>query len=216
VLSLAVFQKRLETFAQQLLTQTTIANSGIPISAFPAGTDPNAPINITNFQTTAGGTIRGLEINYQQPFTFLPGFLKNFGALFNYTHINSKITYFLTANTGGPKLTDQLTNVSPNSFNATLYYEAGGLSARLSGAYRSEYLRTVPLRAGLADATGSYSNFNLDASISYDITKNIGISIDMLNLTNQATDFWDGKTIRDQQVYSKSGRQLFVGARFKF
>jgi TonB-dependent receptor len=216
VLSLAVFQKRLQTFAQQLLTQTTIANSGIPISAFPAGTDPNAPINITNFQTTAGGTIRGLEINYQQPFTFLPGFLKNFGALFNYTHINSKITYFLTANSGGPKLTDQLTNVSPNSFNATLYYEAGGLSARVSGAYRSEYLRTVPLRAGLADATGSYSNFNLDASISYDITKNIGVSLDMLNLTNQATDFWDGKTIRDQQVYSKTGRQFFVGARFKF
>jgi len=216
VLSLAVFQKRLQTFAQQLLTQTTIGNSGIPISAFPAGTDPNAPINITNFQTTAGGTIKGLEVNYQQPFTFLPGFLKNFGALFNYTHIDSKITYFLTANSGGPKLTDQLTNVSPNSFNATLYYEAGGLSARLSGAYRSEYLRTVPLRAGLADATGSYSTFNLDASISYDITKNIGISIDMLNLTNQATDFWDGKTIRDQQVYSKSGRQFFVGARFKF
>lgn len=216
VISVAVFQKKLSTFAQQLLTQTTIANSGIPISAFPAGTDPNAPINITNFQTTKGGTIKGLEINYQQPFTFLPGFLKNFGALFNYTHIDSKITYFLTANSAGPTLTDQLVNVSPNSFNATLYYEAGGLSVRLSGAYRSEYLRTVPLRAGLADATGSYSTFNLDASISYDVTPNIGISIDMLNLTDQATDFWDGKTIRDQQVYSKTGRQFFVGARFKF
>jgi len=216
VISVAVFQKKLETFAQQLLTQTTIANSGIPISAFPAGTDPNAPINITNFQTTQGGTIKGLEINYQQPFTFLPGFLKNFGALFNYTHINSKITYFLTANSAGPTLTDQLVNVSPNSFNATLYYEAGGLSVRLSGAYRSEYLRTVPLRAGLADATGSYKTFNLDASISYDVTPNIGISIDMLNLTDQATDFWDGKNIRDQQVYSKTGRQFFVGARFKF
>ncbi|WP_423603719.1 TonB-dependent receptor [Sphingomonas sp. MS122] len=216
VISVAFFQKDLKTFAQQLLTQTTIANSGIPLSAFPAGTDPNAPINITNFQTTEGGRIRGLEINYQQPFTFLPGFLKNFGALFNYTRINSEITYFLTANAAGPKLSDQLVNVSPNSFNATLYYEAGGLSARLSGAYRSEYLRTVPLRAGLADATGSYSTFNLDASISYDVTPNFGISIDMLNLTDQATDFWDGKTIRDQQVYSKTGRQFFVGARFKF
>lgn len=216
VISVAFFQKDLKTFAQQLLTQTTIANSGIPMSAFPAGTDPNAPINITNFQTTEGGRIRGLEINYQQPFTFLPGFLKNFGALFNYTRINSEISYFLTSNPSGPKLTDQLVNVSPNSFNATLYYEAGGLSLRMSGAYRSEYLRTVPLRAGLADATGSYSTFNLDASISYDVTSNIGISIDMLNLTDQATDFWDGKNIRDQQVYSKTGRQFFVGARFKF
>lgn len=216
VLSLAVFQKKLKTFAQQLLTQTTIAESGIPLSAFPDGTDPNAPINITNFQSTQGGTIRGLELNYQQPFTFLPGFLKNFGALFNYTHIKSKIIYFLTSSPSGPTLRDQLVNVSPDSFNATLYYEAGGLSVRLSGAYRSEYLRQVPLRAGLADTTGSYSTFNLDGSISYDINQNIGISIDMLNLTNQPTDFWNGNMIRDQQVYSKSGRQFFVGARFKF
>jgi len=216
VISAALFQKKLKTFAQQLLTQTTIAESGIPISAFPADTDPNAPINITNFQTTEGGTIRGLEINYQQPFTFLPGFLSDFGALFNYTHIDSEITYFLTANSAGPTLTDQLVNVSPNSFNATLYYEVSNFSARLSGAYRSEYLRTVPLRAGLADATGSYSTFNLDASISYDFTPNVGLNIDMLNLTNQATDFWDGKTIRDQQVYSKSGRQFFVGVRVRF
>jgi len=216
VLSAGYFHKKLRTFAQQLLTQTTIAASNIPISAFPAGTDPNAPINITNFQTTQGGTIQGVEVNYQQPFTFLPGFLKNFGALLNYTHIDSKITYFLTANAAGPTLTDQLINVSPNSFNTTLYYEVQGFSARVSGAYRSEYLRTVPLRAGLADATGSYSTFNLDASINYDFTPNIALNVDMLNLTNQPTDFWDGKTIRDQQVYSRTGRQFFVGARFRF
>ncbi|WP_167737538.1 TonB-dependent receptor [Sphingomonas parva] len=216
VLQVAVFQKDLKTFAQQLLTQTTVGNSGIPASAFPAGTDPNTPLNITNFQTTEGGRIRGLEVNYQQPFTFLPGFLSNFGALLNYTHINSKISYFLTANPNGPVLRDQLINVSPHSFNATLYYEKGGFSARLSGAYRKEYLRQVPLRAGLADATGSYSTFNLDAALSYDLTDNIGINIDMLNLTDQPTDFWDGKTIRDQQVFSKTGRQFFVGARFKF
>ncbi|WP_158266462.1 TonB-dependent receptor [Allosphingosinicella deserti] len=216
VLSAAVFQKKLKSFAQQLLTQTTVRESGIPSSAFPAGTDPNTPINITNFQSTEGGTIRGIEINYQQPFTFLPGFLKNFGALINYTHIDSKITYFLTANRTGPVLQDELVNVSPNSVNATLYYEAGGFSARVSGAYRSQYLRQVPLRAGLPDATGSYSTFNLDASISYDITPNIGLNIDMLNLTDQPTDFWDGKTIRDQQVFSKTGRQFFVGVRVRY
>ncbi|WP_165356351.1 TonB-dependent receptor [Sphingosinicella sp. BN140058] len=216
VLSAAVFQKKLKSFAQQLLTQTTVGESGIPASAFPTGTDPNTPINITNFQSTEGGTIRGLEINYQQPFTFLPGFLKNFGALINYTHIDSRISYFLTANRAGPVLRDELINVSPNSLNATLYYEAGGFSARVSGAYRSQYLRQVPLRAGLADATGSYSTFNVDASISYDITPNVGLNIDMLNLTDQPTDFWNGQTIRDQQVYSKTGRQFFVGLRVRY
>ena len=216
VLQLAVFQKDLKTFAQQLLTQTTVGASGIPASAFPAGTDPSTPINITNFQSTEGGRIRGLEVNYQQPFTFLPGFLSDFGALLNYTHIKSKITYFLTANPNGPQLRDQLVNVSPHAVNATLYYEAGGFSARVSGAYRKEYLRQVPLRAGLPDATGSYSSLNVDAAISYDVTPNIGINIDMLNLTDQPTDFWDGKVIRDQQVFSKTGRQFFVGVRVRY
>ena len=35
----------------------------------------------------------GPELNYQQPFTFLPSFGKNIGLLANYTFIKSKIKY---------------------------------------------------------------------------------------------------------------------------
>jgi outer membrane receptor protein involved in Fe transport len=56
----------------------------------------------------------------------------------------------------------------------------------------------------------------VDASVSYKINDNFTISLDALNLTNQATDYWNGEERRDQQVYSKTGRQFFFGVRYKY
>ncbi len=42
-----------------------------------------------------GGPLRGFEFNVQTPLTFLPGWLKNFGVLANYTHVSSDITYIV-------------------------------------------------------------------------------------------------------------------------
>lgn len=216
VLSVSFFHKTVGSFVQQLTTTTTYAEAGLPLSLLTAAQDPNTPTNVTSYQNTNGGKIDGWEFQYQQPFTFLPGFLRNFGAILNYTRIKSNIDYVLTTNAAGPTLTAPLVNVSPNAANATLYYEDSRLSARVSLAYRDEYLRQVPLRSGLADFTGAYSTTNVDASVSYKLTDQVTLSADAINLTNQATSFWDGDRIRDQQVYSRTGRQFFVGARFKF
>jgi outer membrane receptor protein involved in Fe transport len=134
----------------------------------------------------------------------------------NYTHIHSKISYILTTNASGPTLIAPLINVSPNSANATLYYEDAKFSARVSLAYRDQYLRIVPVRAGLADTAGAFSSTNVDASMSYKLTDKLTLSVDALNLTNQPTSYWDGEDRQDQQVYSKTGQQFFFGARYKF
>ena len=42
------------------------------------------------------------------------------------------------------------------------------------------------------------------------------LTADVINLTNEATSYWDGQDRRDQQVYSLTGRQIFFGARYKF
>lgn len=60
--------------------------------------DPdNTPITVTRPLNTPGGTLKGLEINYQQAFTFLPGLLRHTGARLNYTYVDSRIDYFLAA-----------------------------------------------------------------------------------------------------------------------
>ncbi|MGN6374268.1 MAG: hypothetical protein ACTHMG_01810, partial [Sphingomonas sp.] len=82
--------------------------------------------------------------------------------------------------------------------------------------YRDQYIRQVPLRSGLADVTGAYGSTNVDASLSYKLSPHITLTADALNLTNEPTSYWDGQDRLDQQVYSKTGRQFFFGARYKF
>lgn len=216
LISAAFFHKKVSNFVQQITQTTTYAETGLPLSLLRPDQDPNTTTNVTTYENTEGGKINGIEISYQQPFTFLPGFLSNFGAILNYTHIDSKISYILTRDATGPSLSAPLINVSPNSANATLYYEDDKLSARVSLAYRDDYIRIVPVRAGLADTAGAYSSTNIDASVSYKLTDNISVGIDAINLTNQPTSYWDGQDRRDQQVYSRTGRQFFFGARYKY
>ena len=47
----------------------------------------NFPVN------TSGGPLRGVELNYQQPFTFLPGKWANTGMQLSYTYVDSQIQY---------------------------------------------------------------------------------------------------------------------------
>ncbi|UZK67323.1 TonB-dependent receptor [Sphingomonas sp. M1-B02] len=216
LLSATFFHKNIDSFVQQLGTTTTYAAAGLPTNILQPGQDPNTPTNLTTFENTSGGKIDGFEFQYQQPFTFLPGILKNFGAILNYTHIKSNISYVVSSNLNSPTFTAPLVNVSPNSANGTLYYEDSKLSARVSVAYRDEYLRVVPARSGLADYAGSYSTTNVDASISYKLTDELTLSLDAINLSNQPTSFWDGKDRRSQAVFSTTGRQFFLGARYKF
>ncbi len=216
LLSAGYFHKDIGSFVQQISTTTTYAGAGLPLELLTPTQDPNTTTNVTSYVNTAGGKINGFELQYQQPFTFLPSIFRNLGAILNYTHIKSNISYILTTAASGPTLIAPLVNVSPNAANATVYYEDSKLSARVSLAYRDEYVRQVPLRSGLADYTGSYGTTNIDASASYKLTDALTLSLDAINLTNQATSYWDGNALRDQQVFSKTGRQFFAGARYKF
>lgn len=216
LLSAAFFRKEVNSFVQQLGTTTTYAEAGLPTNILQPGQDPSTPTNLTTFENTSGGKINGFEIQYQQPFTFLPGFLSRFGTILNYTRIKSNISYVVSTSPTSPTFTAPLVNVSPNAANATLYYEDDRLSARVSVAYRDEYLRVVPNRSGIADYQGSYSTTNVDASISYKLTDRLTLSADAINLTNQPVSFWDGNQRRAQSVYSVTGRQFFLGARYKF
>jgi outer membrane receptor protein involved in Fe transport len=90
-------------------------------------------------------------------FTFLPGFLKNFGAQVNYTHIASELNYILDPGTrsasnptGTPPVTGKgpFLGVSPDAINATLYYETKKFRARVSVAHRKGYSTTYPIAAG--------------------------------------------------------------------
>ncbi|HVS77669.1 MAG TPA: TonB-dependent receptor, partial [Steroidobacteraceae bacterium] len=121
------------------------------------GCGPDATWAFSVPVNSPGGNIDGVELNYQQPFRFLPGLLRNLGVQMNYTYVTSKVKYKTGTDTF---VTGQLTGLSKNTAGATLYYEDPKWSVRVSGAYRSAYLIRVPGQEKGTDADGYDATFN--------------------------------------------------------
>jgi iron complex outermembrane recepter protein len=216
LISLALFQKDIDSFVTTTVTNGTFTGNsfGIPDSVAVAacGTVPNCAPGLNNWQfstptNTKGGRLRGLEINYQQPLRFLPGFLKNTGLLLNFTKVTSKITYPNVA------VKEDLTGLSNYSANGTLYYEDQKFSARISVAYRSKYLTQVPGREVGTDVDGTDSTINVDASLQYTINKYLKLTFEAINITDQPENQYDDS--RDLlNTFHYTGREFLFGVRF--
>ncbi len=216
ILSAALFYKDVGTNIQTYTVIEPYSSTGLPTSLLTAPTTASDLFTVTTQLNTPGGHIQGVELNWQQQLSFLPGVWKNLGTILNYTHVDSEQTYYLTSGTTPVIAHDQFQNVSPNSVNATLYYDDNRLSGRVSVAYRDEYIVAFPFKAGVNDAFGSYATTNVDMQVSYKLTPKLTLKFDGLNLTDQKADQWSGKTRRAQRVYSTTGRQFFLGASYNF
>ncbi|MES2096740.1 MAG: TonB-dependent receptor [Pseudomonadota bacterium] len=168
MLSVAAYNKDIKSFPQTVIFTTPLSSfltadaiasirAGITNANSLAYIDAGNPFDVRQFRDAPGGYLRGIEVNYQQEFTFLPGFLKNFGVILNYSYIKSELNYILdpgaaaTATTAAvPQTTAKgpFLNVSPQSFNATLYYQSSKFRARVSAAYRKGYSTTFPIASG--------------------------------------------------------------------
>jgi TonB-dependent receptor len=226
--SVALFHKDVESFVQTLRDQRPFTGNpyGLPDSlavqacASQIGCTPDALWDFTVPINTPGGDLDGFEVSYQQPFSFLPGVWSNFGAILNYTQVESEIVYKTPAPTVQDPLAtinvkDDLTGLSKNAYNATLYFDNKVFSARVSAAYRSDYLTTVPGR-NLNDVEGTAETMNIDFSSSYNINDNFTISLEALNLTDEVQDQWVDSTGDRASYYHHQGTQYFLGARFKY
>jgi TonB-dependent receptor len=221
LVAVSLFYKDIDSFVQTIRETRPFTDNplGIPDSVAIAacGTTPGcSPAATWDFNlpaNTPGGPLQGFEIMYQQPFSFLPGFWSNFGTILNYTGVKSEIDYLNAA--GAVTATDDLTGLSKSAYNATLYFDNKKFSARVSAAYRSEYLTTVPGRDN-NNVEGTAETLNVDFQTSYVVNDNFTVSLEALNLTDEFQDQWvDGPGDR-LSYYHHQGRQLYLGARFKF
>jgi len=230
LLSVALFYKDVESFVQTLRDQRIFDGNPYGIDnelaiAACGGTETSACNTTTTLWdftapvTTEGGPVKGFEISYQQPFNFLPGLWSNFGAILNYTGVESEITYQTVTSTTGPvvitEVTNDLTGLSKSAYNATLYFDNKKFSARVSAAYRSDYLTTVPGRNG-NDVEGTAKTMNIDFSSSYNFNDHFTISLEALNLTDEVQDQWVGEEANRLSYYHHQGTQYYLGARFKY
>ncbi len=211
---LGLFQKNIDTYIQSLRTNVPFRETGLPLSLLPSNFNGEEVFQVTAPINTDGGKLKGFELNYQQPFTFLPGWGKNFGTLLNYTKVSSKIEYAVSP-TSNERIVDDLLNLSPKSWNATVYYDDGKFSARVSGAKRSSFITRVPGQNN-NDVEGKNETFNVDVSISYKWNDKLEFTLEGVNLTNEPNDQFISRARNSVVVNNVTGREFLAGLRYKF
>ena len=137
--------------------------------------------------------VRGAELAWTQPLGL------GFGAQANFTYANGR--------TG---LDTPMVGQSAITYNLGAYYEAYGFSAHLDYTYRSHYL--VGLDHSSLENEDNIGN--LGAAFNYSLTKNLSLSLNLLNLANETLKYYGADTSQPRAFYS-NGRQYYFGVRFK-
>ena len=183
------FYKSIDDFFYQRVRLETYAFGGELVNVLTRGPD--------NFDGT--GKIKGFEVAYQQTYEFLPAPFDGLGVAANYTYIDSKGLPNTFLNGGNiatntvespstvPPGNLPLEQLSKHNINATVFYEKGPLSMRAAYNWRSRFLLTAsdvifPFYSIFNEPTGQ-----LDASIFFNITDQIKIGAQGVNLLNETT-----------------------------
>ncbi|MEL7444633.1 MAG: TonB-dependent receptor [Pseudomonadota bacterium] len=142
--------------------------------------------------------VKGFEFAYQQFYDFLPGFLSGLGMQFNYSYIDAEgvepsLDLGLPAEDDIPVAQFAVDRgifprVSKHNLNAVGLYEKGGVQARVAYNWRSSFQLTprdviFPFASIYQPATGQ-----LDASIFFDVTDNVKVGLQGVNLLDDVTE----------------------------
>ncbi|RSU45374.1 TonB-dependent receptor [Sphingomonas sp. S-NIH.Pt15_0812] len=142
----------------------------------------------TAFVNGAKGEVKGFEIGGNTFFDFLPGPLSGFGAQANVTYVDSSAPGATGTLLNGDQVPTSLQGLSKWSYNLVGLYEKYGVTARAAFNWRSSYLFDPA-----SNGTGGVPIYNraygqLDASIGYNFTPKVSVTIDAINLTKSRFD----------------------------
>ena len=199
VISANAFYKDLSNY------RFTLVTDGVPYV-----TPTTTVAQVTEARNARDGHIAGIEFNWQQTFDFLPGWASGFGVFANYTLTDAEIK---TSRAFAGRDTFVLPGQSDETYNAALFYERYGFSARVSYTHRSDFLEAI-------DATNPGKDLyvegrgQLDFTASYDFGNGVEVFGEAKNLTDSAGVRYYGVKERTYE-YEKFGYNVFLGVRFK-
>lgn len=149
--------------------------------------------NVSTPLNASDAWLFGFEVGIQRRLDFLPGFLSGFGVDGNYTFTDSEVQV------PGRDVKQPLFGQSKHIYNASLFYEKYGLSARLAANFKGAYLDELQ---GSGPEQDRYydDNLNLDFSASYNISKKVRLFLEANNLLNEPLRYYHGDRSRPEQV----------------
>ncbi|MYM35424.1 TonB-dependent receptor [Duganella sp. FT94W] len=163
--------------------------------------------DVTGPTNGQGATTDGVELTWRQALTFLPGYARGLGLDMNYTYMKYKYAPGTTLINplDGTELT--YPGLSKNSYNAAIWYDLGDFNARVAYNYRDRYYTGTADQAG--NPTFQQNTGFLDAKIQWRYNKNVTVSLEGKNLTDQAQTTDGGSSLRVNEV-AWSGRRYFL------
>ena len=175
-------------------------------------------VEINRPENSGAGKIKGVEVSAQTFLDFLPEALKGFGVQGNLTYIDGKKRQ--PAVLGGDGSYVRIEGLSKWTYNAAVFYERNGLTGRLSYNHRSPWVSYYRQASDGSQYTGVgvRATSRLDASLSYDISKQLTVSFDVSNLL--AKPFENYNNYQPDRTYPVDvryeGRYYGLGLRFRF
>ena len=211
-----------------------IVSTGTNIVNYTSPSGVSQDVVVTGPSNELEGTLKGFEIAYQHVWDFLPGVLDGLGGQFSYTYIDgSDFSNPNLQDPGTPSIANgalplnaspfvefqPLAGISEHTVNATLFYERGPFSARAAYNWRSAFLLTARDDLFPFSPIWQEDGGQLDASIFYDVTDNLKIGVQGVNLLDQvlkqsAVIDYDGTRV-PSAAFRNDRRYTFI-ARFNF
>ncbi len=181
---------------QTLLAYNVTANANDPLFTF----QTQKPLN------NEEAHIYGFEVAGQY---FLGD--TGFGISGAYTMVEGDVGYDILL----PPTADQFAVLGlSDTANVSLIYENYGLSARLTYNWRGEFLNNNS-RGGSRNSVFNKAYDQLDLNVSYDITDNISVSLEGINLTKSNVQTF-ARTENQPWFIVEGNRRWYLGARYKF
>jgi iron complex outermembrane recepter protein len=178
VVSVGLFQKEIKNF---------IFTSGG--ATVPAGEDNGfdgdyAGYTLTTQYNGGAAKVRGLELNYSQQFTFLPGIFSGLGAYGNYTRMETEGNYGAGNSISvAPNPKGKVAGFNPETSNAGLSYIRNKLTIRLQYNHRGRYLTTY--NAVDSQLVYRIRRDTLDVKTMYQFSRRFSAYLDVNNILGE-------------------------------
>ena len=200
MLSVALFKKNIKDFIYKGVSR-----------------ESRPPIIVALYQNLNGADqdITGTELTWAQALPMLPGPLSGLGFSLNATFVKGESTFptlNVTTGAAGSRVEDFVPQQPKRVYNAQVYWEKYGFTARVAVNYIDEFVREV---GGLAGQVTNNDATRWDAQLSYRINKNFTVYLEGKNLTEEMKRWYDNTPNRPEEL-EYSGWNGTAGVRFRF
>lgn len=224
-ISVAGFLKRLKSYIYPLSDGTHDFSDFIatlPPGYFNPGVVVDPIGSLTEPVNGSGGSVKGLELSLSLPGEMFSDSLSGFGTILSISQTSSAIRIVDTPGTGTTSGTGfgviPLPGLSKTVWNATVYYEKAGFSARVAARSRSKYIGEITNFANDRAFRFVKGDVITDMQLGYEFggghLDGLSILLQVNNLSNEPYVAYavDESRVIDYQTY---GRQILFGFNYK-